>query len=382
MYDACLDRENLLQEARQATGLVDFGAPDFEEGLRLLLDTYRANGYGEKGFERNRKRLLKILSSRLRIESALQNNPDIRKLQIRAPLYVTGLPRTGTSALLRLLSEDSNNRPLALWEALKPYPISDSLPKECDPRYLSAVEFCRKMLKGSEKFSSVHHFSADSSEECIHLLNHTFQDVQYGAEPLMEPYGSWFHQHDLRPSYRYYADILRLLQWQRPGRRWLLKSPCHLLAIDVLAEIFPDGSFVFMHRNPAESVASYASMISLLMSERANFSKRELGPVVLEYLAKKVERSMSARMAIEESRMADVHYHDFLADPIGEIHRIYEHFSIELSNEDRRSMVLQSHSNPPGRHGEHDYRLQDFGLSYNVVIDRFSTYIHRFDIQT
>lgn len=377
MSEVSFDAEQLLEEARKGTGLDDFGSDDFREGLGLLLETYDTNGYEEDGRRRTRGRVLGLLMERLRIEDAWKAHPEIRDVEIRAPLYLTGLPRTGTSALLNLLSQDTAARPMQLWEGLNPSPLPGNPPKEDDPRYRAIASFMGKVYEENPDFDSIHHTSADTAEECIHLLNHTFQDVQFGVEVLMEPYGSWFQAKDRRPSYLYYADLLRMLQWQRPGERFLLKTPAHLWALDVLVEIFPDCSIVITHRNPIECVASYSSMMDSLMMGRT-FDRAALGPTVLEYLARKMEYSLECRETIEDSRIIDLAFDDLVADPVGTVTQIYEHFGLPLSPELLGTFTEYAKAHPQGEHGTHEYDLETYGLTEGGILDRFAFYTERF----
>ncbi len=377
MSDIKFAIEDVLKEAQQKSGLVDFGANDFKEGLGTLLETYDRNGFNEKGRKRMRRRVVDLLGARLRIEDALKRHPEIRKVDIKNPMFLTGLPRTGTSALLNLLANDAAARPLKLWEGLNPDPIDGLAPGQDDPRYLAMTQYYDEMNKKSE-FKKIHATSADTPEECIHLLNHTFQDVQFGFEPLMEPYGSWFQQQDLGPSYDYYADLLRMLQWQRPGERWLLKTPGHLWALDKLVQLFPDCSIIVTHRNPLECVTSYASMMAAMMLER-DFDKKELGPVTMEYLASKVERSLKARNDFSSDRILDLQFNDFVENPLETVNKIYRHFHIDMSNATKSAMEAYALEHPMGKHGKHEYHLEEYGLTEDQVLDRFDFYIKRFN---
>ncbi|MEZ5171279.1 MAG: sulfotransferase [Acidimicrobiia bacterium] len=377
MSDVSFDLDELLDEARAASGLSDFGSDDFRVGLEKLLETYDHNGFDEDARRHNRGRLLGLLSERLRIEDAWARHPEIRDVQIDAPMYLTGLPRTGTSALLNLLSQDPAMRPMELWEGMNPSPLPGNPAKEDDPRYLGIKAFTDQLYDENPDFARIHHTSADTAEECIHLLNHTFQDVQFGIEVLMEPYGSWFREQDHRASYLYYADILRMLQWCRPGERFLLKTPAHLWALDILVDIFPDCSIVITHRDPVECVGSYASMMESLMTGRS-FDRRDLGPTVMEYLAAKLEYSQRCRAGIEPSRIIDIGFTDLVADPVGAVQRIYGHFGIPMTPELEQAFADYTAAHPQGEHGTHDYRLDEYGLSEQQILDRFAFYTERF----
>jgi hypothetical protein len=379
MSEAAFDLPSLLAEASAATGLDDFGQDDFKEGLQKLIETYTQNGFDERGVRRNRKRLVKLLQVRLRIEAAWKQHSEIRQVPIKAPMLLTGLPRTGTSALLNLLAQDPAARPLKLWEGMSPDPLPGNPRESEDPRYVQLKQFYDEAHKKNPNFDKIHFTNADTPEECIHLLNHTFQDVQFGVETMMEPYGSWFQQQDHMPSYRYYADILRMLQWQRPGERWLLKSPAHLWALDCLTTLFPDCSIIITHRNPLECVTSYASMMESMLIGR-DFDRKQFGPVVMEYLARKMESSLRQRASISPDRIIDLQFNDFIADGVGTVRRIYQHFNIAMTADAENRFQRYADEHPMGKHGKHDYRLEEYGLTEQQILDRFAFYIERFKV--
>jgi hypothetical protein len=379
MSGVAFDLPTLLAEASAATGLDDFGSDDFHEGLQKLIETYTTSGFDERGVKRNRKRLVKLLQVRLKIEAAWKAHPEIREVPIKAPMLLTGLPRTGTSALLNLLSQDPAARPLKLWEGMSPDPLPGNHVEAEDPRYIGMKQFYDEAHKKNPDFDKIHYTTADTPEECIHLLNHTFQDVQFGVETMMEPYGTWFQQQDHMPSYRYYADILRMLQWQRPGERWLLKSPAHLWALDCLTTLFPDCSIIITHRNPLECVTSYASMMESMLIGR-DFDRKAFGPVVMEYLARKVESSLRQRENISAERIIDLQFNDFIADGVGTVRRIYQHFNIAMTAEAENRFQQYADAHPMGKHGKHDYKLEEYGLTEQQILDRFAFYIERFKV--
>lgn len=378
--DAGFDAEALLEEARRATGLSDFGPADFREGLRVLCETYAGTArLTERGARRTRRRLVQLLATRLRVEEAKRRHPEILERPIRRPVYLTGLPRTGTSALFNLLARDPAARPLLLWEAIFPDPI-ELAPGEPDPRYEAIKAHYERGREKNPEFTKIHYASADTPEECVMLLAHTFRDVQLGVEPLMEPYASWFRRQDLRPAYAYYRGLLQMLDWQRPGERWLLKSPAHLWALDVLVEMFPDACLVLTHRNPLECIGSYCSMIEALMAEREGLDPRQLGETVLEYLARSLERGLAARDRSDPDRFLDVDYRDLVDDPLGVARRIHAHFGLPLPAEAEAAMARHVREHPRGRHGTHEYGLEPYGLSPGRIRERLAFYLDRFAI--
>ncbi len=382
MAEPSFSEKEIVEEACRATGLSDFGDPAHREGLRVLLETYeKSAGFNEKGRKRFHRRLVQLLATRLRVEDAFRRHPEIRDREIRRPLYLTGLPRTGTSALFNLLGADPAARPLLLWEGTFPDPI-ELEPGQTDPRYEAVKAYYERMNRENPDFTKIHYASADTPEECVLLLAHTFCDVQMGIEVLMEPYASWFQRQDLRPSYRYYRDLLKMLDWQRPGERWLLKSPAHLWALDVLVELFPDVCIVLTHRNPLASMASMCSMISMLMNDRTNIEATEIGPQVLEYYARSLERGLAARDAGDPARYLDVDYRQFVSDPLAVARQIYDHFELPMPDETERALRAHVEAHPQGKHGAHEYDLAQYGLTPDHVRERLAAYIERFELPT
>ena len=371
----------VIEAALRKAESSDFGADDFREGLRVLLETYDTSaGLSEAGRKMNWKRVVQLLSTRLRVEDAFARHPEIREREIRRPVYMTGLPRTGTSALFNLLAMDPAARPLLLWEGFFPDPIEGLEPGEPDPRHRAMKDTYERIRANTPDFTKIHFADADVPEECVLLLAHTFCNAHFGIEVLMEPYQSWFQRQDLRASYAYYRGLLQMLDWQRPGERWLLKSPVHLWALDILVEMFPDCCIIVTHRDPCEAVASYCSMMQTLFESRGCSAQPELGATVLEYLARSLECGLEARTGSDESRFRDVRYPDFVADPMGVIRSAYRHFDLRLTSEAESAMQRHVSENPRGKHGAHSYDLEQYGLTPEQVRDRLSGYIDRFEL--
>lgn len=370
MSEIDFDIDRVLSDAQEKAGLRDFGGDDFKPGLAKLLETYDTTGWSERGRKSKRRRVVDLLAARLRIEAAIKQYPDIRAERITQPLYLTGLPRTGTSALLNLLSCDSANRSMKLWEGMNPDPCEGFTHGMEDPRYAQMKAWEAHQEKANPDFRKIHRTGADTPEECIHLLNHTFCDVQFGVETMLEPYGSWFQEQDLTASYAYYAELLRMLQWQRPGSRWLLKSPAHMWALDQIVANFPDACIVVTHRTPLAVVGSYSSMMAAMMKER-DFDPKTLGPVVLEYLARSAEAAKQQREKLDAKRVLDIQFDDITGDFMGVAERIYAYFDLPLTSDIADAMQKHVNEHPMNKHGKHEYGLEVFGLSEEQVISRF-----------
>jgi hypothetical protein len=171
-----------------------------------------------------------------------------------------------------------------------------------------------------------------------------------------------------------------MIDWQRPGDRWLLKSPAHVWALDILIEMFPDVCLIMTHRNPLEVVSSYCSMMDALMISRDRFDRRQLGPVVLEHLARGLERALAVRDASDPMRFIDVDFAAFVDDSMSEVRRIYDHFELDLPAAAAATMQSYVGDNPRGKHGAHEHELDKYGLTPDAIRNRLASYIDRFDL--
>lgn len=371
----------LLQAAREATGLEDFGDPRFEEGLGVLCEMLATGaGLGESGRRTNWKRLLRLLATRLRVEAAFGAHPEIREREIRRPMFLTGLPRTGTSATFNLLGMDPATRPLLLWEGTFPEPLDGLEEGVEDPRHAAMKETFAKLRERNPDFTRIHFTDADTPEECVIPMAITFENVHQGIEALVEPYASFFRDLDLAPQYRYYRDLLKMIDWQRPGDRWLLKSPAHLWAMDVIVETFPDCCIILTHRDPVEAIASYCSMMESLLKSQGFSAQADLGERVLDFCATSLERGYAVRDRSDPSRFIDIRFADFVSDSMAVMDQIYEHFELTLEPAGRSAMEAHLAENPRGKHGSHDYDLERYGLNQGRIRERLGWYIDRFEL--
>lgn len=378
---ASFEIDGLLAEARAETGLDDFGDSRFEAGLRVFCEMLDGAGVlTEKGRKSNRGRLVRLLASRLRVEAAFTRHPEIRDRKIERPIFLTGLPRTGTSATFNLLGKDPAARPLLLWEGTFPDPLDGLAPGADDPRHLAMRDYFAKVREENPEFTKIHFADADTPEECVIPMAITFENVHNGIEVLIEPYASWFREVDKRPQYEYYRELLKMIDWQRPGERWLLKSPAHLWALDVIVDVFPDCCVVLTHRDPVEAIASYCSMMETLLSSQGFSPQPDLGTTVLDFCATSLERGYAVRDAADTRRFIDLRFADFVEDGVAAVRGIYDHFELPLTAAADEAMARYVRENPRGKHGAHEYDLAQYGLSEQAVRDRLGWYIDRFEL--
>ncbi len=382
------DAEKLIAEARAAAGHPDLegdfgrdlGGEDFREPLGVLCETYDKSPFDERGRKRNRRRLLGLLATRLRAQAALEKHPEILERELRAPMVLTGMPRSGTSALFNLLASDPAARALLLWETQFPDPAEGLAPGQPDPRHEAVKAYYERAHERNPEFTRIHFASADTPEECVLLHAVTLHGVHHGVEVMLEPYASWYREQDLRPMYRGYKTLLQMLDWQRPGERWLLKAPAHMWAIEPLVESFPDVSIVWSHRDPLLCTASICSMTHAIPAGSLDLPKETLGPIVMDFYATSLERGLAARDRCDPARFVDVTHDDFVADSLGVVRRIYERFGLALGEQAEAAMQAHVAAHPKGEHGSHEYALAEWGLDADRVRERFAGYMERFGL--
>jgi hypothetical protein len=372
--------EELRELAAEATGLDDFGPDDFADGLAVLLDSYhREAGLTERGVRVTRAMIRGALSARLISEAAWKAHPEHAQSRITRPLFVTGLPRTGTTALHRLLVADPAHQGLEMWLCEVPQPRPPRASWADDPvfRYIQAG--CEKHHVAHPEFMGVHYMAADQVEECWQLLRQSMRSVSWECLAHLPSYSAWLSTQDWTGPYRRHRRNLQLIGLPDAGRRWVLKNPSHLFALDALLEVYPDALIIQTHRDPATAIAS---VCSLAAQASAGWSEVFTGDVVgrdqLELWASGLERFSARRARAEQdggggARFFDVRYEDLVADPAGTAEAAYACFGLPFTGAAGDAMrALSGGGGATGVRAAHRYTLQDFGLTEGDVGARFS----------
>lgn len=370
------EADELIAEAIAQTGFDDFGEPPYREGLDVLLLTYDKHIQDPVGRKGCRDRVVMQLATRLKCENAFKTIPQWQEQEIQAPIFVTGLPRSGTSALLNLLVSAPENRGLLQWEVQFPDPWPGSQPGDKDPRY----DYLAKALEATRdsEFAKIHFVDADTPEECVLLHAFAFSGVQLGFEIMLEPYRSWLLAQDLEPLYAYQKKQMQMLNWRMPGKQWMLKAPAHMMGIDAILKVFPDARFIWCHRDPQAVVPSINSMNKVVMNMYAgdygHLDAGEIGRAVMEWYALTLERGLAVRETLPEELFVDCSQQEFVDDPMGVVKRVYDHFGMVLGDDARDALASHIESNPKGKHGKHEYSLEEYGLTRELISERFAFY--------
>jgi hypothetical protein len=376
-------QESLHEAARQAVGADDFGDPGYRQGLRVLLEAYgRESRLTPVGQAMVEQQLIGILKNRLVAQQYWNAHPEILQIDIRRPIFILGLPRTGTTALHHLLAQNPRNQVLEYWLAAAPAPRPPRSTWESHPRFQQAVQELQAMYEMDPSLKAMHLMTADGPEECRHLLQQTFTDDTFDCNATIPSYSDWYRRHDMLDAYGHHRNLLRLIGSPQPERRWLLKYPVHMGNLRALFTIYPDACIVQTHRDPSKVIPSICSLVAgwRAIYER-DVDRRVVAEWLLDLWSRRLHDGMEARRKYDSAQFFDLHFREILADPVGAARRIAAHFGIEMSDAAETAMRAWHANNPQGKHGEHHYRAEDFGLTEDAIAARFTAYLEHFQIE-
>ncbi len=375
----------LMNKACQEVGLYDWGDTGFVAPLRRLLNSCREEGeFNSFGWFYIHSLLTKYLCGRLLIQKQYKQYPQINEEQIRKPLFIVSLPRTGTTLLQRLLAQDHSNRSLLYWEGLFPAPFSGLSEQDADSRVQAAEEFLRIRNAVVPNINIMHSAYVRQPEECFLLLDKSFISPMFHVLFDLPSYYKWLKGQDMLPIYHYYKKQLQLLQFMNPQnaqQRWVLKSPFHMFGINSLLRVFPDACVVQTHRAPIQSLSSLCSMLTAI---RKNLQEKkitdQMGREVALFWKDMLDKTIRSRQEHAAEQFLDINYKDLAKDPINIIHNIYSHFGFISENSVTKRMNKWLSKNPKNKHGVHKYSSENYGLTKDVINQYFVQYYQYIDV--
>jgi hypothetical protein len=364
-----LSKDSLIRAARKATGLQNFGTDFLDEPLdRLLYSIREEAGLHPIGNFITRQRMINLLCIRLRAEDLFRRYPAILEQPLLPAWVILGLQRTGTTKLHRLLAADDKNRVLLSWEAINPVPLGNHDGKP-DKRIAIARTSERALRLMAPGFFAIHPVEHNAPEEDILLLDATFLSTTPEATMNVPSYSAWLEKTDQSPAYAYMVKLLKLLQWQRPGRRWILKSPHHLEFIDLIDRHFEEVHFLWTHRDVTACIPSFISMAA---HSRVIFSDNADGNTIARHWIRKtgymLKKGLNYRNAnLHKNQFTDIIYNDLRdtsVDVLGKIYQLDGGVTPELLS----GFEKAERENPMRKYGIHDYDLNDFGVSKDDIL--------------
>jgi len=387
------DPKALISGVEASTGVALSDGEDCIAHLKPLCDSLNSeanlNLIGRLGIK---SRIVNNLTQRALLEYWMEKDGEaISEQKIVAPIFIVGLPRTGTTLVQRMLGQGDGYRSLLYWEADNPVPGKGIKPDIAalgnnEPRIRKAIRQLKVLYYLCPKMKAIHYTDALLPEEDCILQDHSLLSQTLSMSANIPSYVSWLEKQDFVRAYEYEKKLLQILQWQRPetSTRWVLKAPMHLAHLAELLQVFPDATVVWTHRDPAKVIPSYSSLMAHhrgMMSEEP--SPIDVGKSMLRELSQGAAKAIAFRSQASEQvrkQIVDVYYSDLLADPVGEMKRICEVANIQWTESTAKVMNDFLSTNSQHAYGKHVYDASDFGLNNSVIRNAFASYIDYYQV--
>jgi hypothetical protein len=374
----------IIQQAKKQTDLCDFGDESFVPALeKLAVSLEHEAQLSQLGRIAVHAMLLDNLKLRLRLTAYRKQRPEIAQQKITRPLFVLGLPRTGTTILYELLAQDPAHRAPSTWEVAQPIPPAQRQTYHTDPRITEVEKSVNRMEMLAPGFQAIHAMGATLPQECVALLAPHFISDQFGVSFYIPEYRHWTLEQDMSAAYAWHQQFLQHMQVDYMEQRWVLKTPPHLAYLDALIKQYPDAAIVQTHRAPMDVLGSISSLSCTLHSAFSDdIDPIATGQAEVDYFSEMLRMGMEQRAAMsdESSRFFDVQFNDIISDPIKVIEKLYAHFNFNFDAIVRQAMQDYLDNRPRDKHGEHHYTLQKFGLSEEQHGALFADYCKRFNL--
>lgn len=374
----------LLAQASELTGgLADFGDGSFRDGLEIFLQSGANEGQlTEIGKAALEGMALSNLVNRLNVVEWHRTHPALATSRIDSPIFLIGLPRTGTTALSHLLSVDPANRSLLGWEINQSVPPPTTATYRTDPRFVAAMEAPDMLGMINPEFKAIHHDPPNMPLECATVLGQHFSSLHLSTTFNLPSYMDWIRTNDHTQAYEWHRTVLQVLQSQCPGQ-WQLKSPVHLIDPSAIAAVYPDARFVLTHRDPVNVIASVCSLVRSLAG---TFTSADWQDYIRQTWPEVVGSLLDNQNAFRDSQIAagrgdafvDIAYSDLVGDPITTIASLYEQLGENFSTEAESAMRAHSAEHKKDRFGSHSYSLEEWGLDRDALTERVQPYLTRY----
>lgn len=378
---------DVLAQAGAMTSVEDPRPDHFADNLAVVLRCmHEEAALTPEGLAASVGQLAGAARNRIEVDRYLAEHPEVRDGAIDAPIFMTGLPRSGTTYFQYLFDQNPALRMLRTWEGDHPVP-----PPAVDPdsarerRALSEETRARIREATGGKLDGVHLSDVDGPQECLAILDQTFINPGLLWTTSMAGYLRYLREDaDLRAAYEHHADVLRLLQHKAPPRRWALKWPCHLLALDAIVAVHPGARFVVTHRDPVQALASNCSLARLLRTGQSPHAAPErIGQDMLDLVRSHIDGLVAfdqAQEAAGHSPFVHVDYYRLVEEPERVMPDVFAAVDLEWTGDVEDAIHRWRAENPKGRRGTHEYSLEEYGLDRDVVAAAFATYTERFAI--
>jgi len=369
--------EQLISRAQQRTGLHYWGDPSFREGLEILTTSINEQAsLSQTGRIAAHFNVLDHLCVRLRLLDYRRQRAEVAEQRIRQPLFILGLPRTGTTILYELIAQDPAFRSPATWEVARPLPPPREPSYQTDRRIRTVDRLLALLEKLSPGFKAIHAIGARLPQECVYLQASAFVSEQFCYMYNIPDYRAWVLQQDMSACYQWHAHFLQHLQVDLARERWVLKSPAHLASLRYLFMQYPDARVVWTHRRPLDAITSFSSLTYAL---RSGFSD-SIDPIAtgaqeFQHFAAVLQQGMQDREALDRRQFFDAGFNAICADPIAVVEAVYRQFGWVLGAEAECRMRAYLRRHPRHLYGVHQYSATQFGLDATQEAQAYSAYL-------
>jgi hypothetical protein len=373
--------DELEDGARAATGLDDFGSTYYREGLLRTVEALNTEAdLNDMGNVIQHATISNALIQRLKIIDTFHAHPEIDDEVVDGPVVILGLPRTGTTALGQLIASDPQFRSLRTWESQAPTPPPEAATQHTDPRIAQAAEGISMIDTMFPDFKTMMSTGAEVATECQDLMGMSFRTYHFDGVVRVPGYIEWLLDTDMRETYEYHRQVLKLLQWHCKPSLWHLRTPVHMFALDAFVEAYPNAKFLWSHRDPAKVLGSVCSLIAYVRSWSSDRrDPHELGAEQLAWWALGVERAMEFRRKFGDDRFVDVSFAELQTDSVKTVADSYAKLGLDFGDAAQAKVREWADEHRPGARGTHTYELADFGLTEEQVRDRFADYLAAYD---
>jgi len=374
----------LKQQAAEAFGLASFGDDPFARNFSVFIAALNGDGVlSADGLALTGAEIQRLLRNRLEIRACLAEHPAIADEPIDRPLFLMGLPRSGTTFLQNLFDHDAQLRLLRTWETLRPCPPPAVDPASVAPRIAAASAFLNRWRDDVAGFDATHLIDVTGPDECALVLNIAFAEAGFQNYLKVPSYFDWLlDAGDLARAYRFHRSVLQLLQYRSAPHRWVLKFPNHMLAMAEIRAVHPGAVLIATHRDPVRTLASLCALTEKYRSARyADCDRHALGREMLHFVGRHLDRFLAFRDGPGgDDGVIDVDYYRLVADPVATMAEIYDRAGMEMSAAVRLQLAGWTAANPKGQRGTHNYHLADYGLDPGTVNAMFEPYRRRFQV--
>lgn len=370
--------DQLIAKAEESSGLTADPGASFHEGLGLLAEGLSQDFMSPAGRSRLRSDAINSIVNRLRVDDMHARDPALAASPVHAPVFILGLPRTGTTAVSYLMDQDPQWRCLLNWEAVLSVPPPTTATLRTDPRCREILDFQHAILPTLDP-PPPHWEWADGPTECTFVLAQDFRSVMYDTRVPHAPYREWIESCDLAPAYRHHKRTLQVLQSDAPGR-WVLKMPAHAYFIDGLLEVYPDAKIIWTHRDPVRSVASFLDLAGF--AQGVSLNEHDPAWIVDTYPPRLADYIRRAERALAGRDVHHVHYADTVSDPIGVMQGIYDWLGADLGDESIAAMQAWLDADPIHKTKGRTYSLADWGLTPADLDPVFADYARTYGVAT